>query len=61
MSLYYYNNISNYLANWVVENKTQYNNGEVELSLTHMGNLLAQLNNEEVGISLIHVDNLLAL
>ena len=44
-----------------MENKTQCNNGEVELSLTHMGNLLAQLINEEVGISLIHMENLLAL
>ena len=44
-----------------MENKTQYNNGEVGLSLTHMGNLLPQLINEEVGISLIHMENLLAL
>jgi hypothetical protein len=44
-----------------VEDKTQYNNGEVGLFLTHMDNLLAQLINEEVGISLIHMDNLLAL
>ena len=44
-----------------MENKIQYNNGEVGLSLTHMGNMLAQLINEEVGISLIHIDNLLDL
>ena len=41
-----------------MENKIQYNNGEVGLSLTHMGNLLAQLINEEVGIYMI---NLLSL
>ena len=44
-----------------MENKTQYNNGEVGLSLTHINNLLAQLINEEVSISLIHMENLLAL
>ena len=47
MSLYYYNNRSNYPTN-LVGNKTQYNNGEVGLSLTHMDNLLAQLINEEM-------------
>jgi hypothetical protein len=31
-----------------VENKTQYNHGEVGLSFTHMGNLLSELINEEV-------------
>jgi hypothetical protein len=44
-----------------VENKTQYNNGEMRLSLTHMGNLLAQLINEDVKISFIHMGNLLTI
>jgi hypothetical protein len=44
-----------------MENETQYSNGEMRLSLTHMGNLLAQLINEEVSISLIHMGNLLNL
>jgi hypothetical protein len=55
MSLDYYNNRSNYQTNQVVENKTQYNNGEVGISLTHMGNLLAQLINEEVGIYMVNI------